>query len=476
MHFPANVVQWNKDVREVMDVTLQEQSTAWYLNFIKVMEIENEEGDGSYKTFSRPTEPYIRPQKMQCITIGEDRVLLGATVDNARRLLEAIRNGRDIALKRLREEIAEDSQYQMNERVMTVMCQYVMKHCGDYFTDTMRHICKDVGIEADGFNKLADLVADYLDAAGDLTGGTIFQYNDGSARIRQEEQEDRARRDRQTAIDIANAPRNVHIEGRIKEGLFGPRFEGTAYTTSTMSQADIFHAYDENRSMAWYTAHVESKTMAQKLTKVLLAKTCFFVENFYIDVMKLLAEHAPKSINLPTLTQDNCFSRPYTFPHLLELIDLIEPQRVHMLGHVAKYYNINVERYMPEHLGKKFIAHYEQTGNCRYDGKDLRFYLAYSGTKADDLLDKRWLHDRFAYHFVRKLEAHYETLRGQKKLEKGIRPDTPVEDYFGELLEQAERCYCISPRGMTIIRDKAATLITQLYESRPKRMLGSTRY
>ncbi len=457
-------------------MTLQEQSAAWYANFVKVMEIENEEGDGSYKTFSRPQKPYIRPQKMQCITIGEDKVLLGETVDNARRLSEAIKNGRDIALKRIRDEIKEDSQYQMNERVMTVMCQYVMKHCGDYFTDTMRHICQDVGIEADGFNKLADLVADYLDAAGDLTGGTIFQYNDGSARIHEEAQEDRARRDRQTAIDIANAPRNVHIEGRIKDGLFGPRFEGTAYTTSTMSQADIFHAYDENRSMAWYTAHVESKTMAQNLIKVLLAKTSFFVENFYIDVMKLLAAHAPRSINVPTMTQDTCFTRPYTFPHLLELIDRIEPQRVPLLCHVAVYYDINVERYMPEHLGKKFIAHYQQTGNCHYDGKDLRFYLAYSGTEADDLLDKRWLHDRFAYHFVHKLEARYQELAGEKKLEKGIRKDTPIEEYFGELLEEAEHCYCVSPRGMTIIRDKATQLIAQLYESRPKGLFGGTRH
>ncbi|MBE6778868.1 MAG: hypothetical protein E7541_05725 [Ruminococcaceae bacterium] len=451
----------------------REQCAEWYKQFLEKLGIEN---DGQYHTFATPDASYEMPEKMQFIRVEEQKVLIGLTVDNARVLLGRLEAGRDITLKNIRKEIAEDSQYQMNERVMGVMCTYVMKHCGHYFEDVMRHLCQDIGFTPEGFNELADLVHWYLCSAEEVCGGTAQDYADGTDRIEQGAQEKRARMDQQTAIDIANAPRYVHIEGRIKDGFFGPKFEGSVTSTSTMSQADVFRAYDNNRSSAWYDALQDKRALGRHLVEQLLNDTCGLVKLYHNDILTFLSKYAPKRFNLPTLLEDTYWTRPYTFPHLLEIIEHIDPAKLKHLIVLADYYKINIDRYMPEHLGKQFTAHYDRHGNCRYDGKDLRFYLLYKDMNGDDIWDEIWLHRVFQGYFTRKVQARYDQLVQAPKLEDGIRPDTPATQYFGDILEEAERCVCVSPRGIRMTTEKAAELTAKLYESRPKKFMSSTRY
>ncbi|MBQ4612242.1 MAG: hypothetical protein IJB26_01690 [Clostridia bacterium] len=450
-----------------------EDCTAWFKTFLQQMGIED---DNEYHTFSTPAGPYEHPQKVQFIRVGEEQVFVGLCVQNARVLLGKLEAGRDITLKYIRKEIAEDSQYQMNERVMGVMCTYVMKHCANLFVDVMRHLCQDVGFEAAGFNELADLTRWYLGNADDICGGTAADYTDGSARISQEEQEHRARLDRQTAVDIANAPRYVHVEGRIKDGFFGPRFEGTAYSTSTMSQADVIQAYNNNRSSAWYDALQDSRAMAKHLVERLEHDACELIELYHKDILTFLSKYAPKKIYVPTLLEDTYVTRPYTFEHLLEIIERIDPAKYGSLIRLVEYYNINVDRYMPEHLGKKYTAHYDEHRNCRYDGKDLRFYLQYKNMSGDDMWDEIWLHRVFQGYFTRRVQARFDELVRCPKLEQGIREDTSPTQYFGDIIEEAERCVCVSPRGIRMTTEKAAELTVKLFESRPKKFLSSTRY
>lgn len=454
-------------------MSLTEQSTAWFNNFVTQLGIAD---DGEYHTFATPDGPYEMPKKMQFIRLGEEMVFVGLTVDNARKLLGRLEAGRDIAIKKIRKEIAEDSQYQMNERVMGVMCEYVMRHSGQYYVDVMRHFCQDIGFEADAFNELADLTKWYLDGTLDVCESTVDDYLSGSDKISAKEREKRARLDQQTTIDIANAPRYVHIKGKIKDGFFGPRFEGSVYTTSTMSQADVIHAYDNNRSSAWYDALQDSRELSRNLVKRLLNDACELVELFYGDILKFLSKYAPKSINLPTLLEDNCVTRPYTFEHFLELIERLEPEKISSLMVLADYYKIDVDRYMTEYLGKKFVAHYDKYRNCRYDGKDIRFYLKYKNIDGDDIWDQIWLHRRFEGYFGRRVQARYDELVKMPKLEQGIRSDTPPEQFFGDILDEAAKCVCVSPRGIRMTTEKAADLTSKLYESRPKKFMSSTRY
>lgn len=179
---------------------------------------------------------------------------------------------------------------------------------------------------------------------------------------------------------------------------------------------------------------------------------------------------------MPTMLQDTYVTRPYTFPHLLEIIDKMEPDKLDILDVLVDYYKIDIDRYMPEHLGKKFTAHYDKHKNCRYDGKDLRFYLLYKQMDGDDIWDEIWLHRVFQSYFCRRVQERYDQLVKLPKLEEGIRSDTPPTQYFGDILEEAEKCVCVSPRGIRMTTEKAAELTAKLYESRPKKFMSSTRY
>lgn len=378
---------------------------------------------------------YLRPKKVQFVTINGEQIFVSRIVVNAQKLHENIMLGHENAKKDI-------EKYQNLYREGTLSAAAMDRACEDiilpglrYCLECLRYCADKLKLTQSAFLPLAQEV--------DKTYPKLLEYSDHAYDVycsklsvaEQNAQRYKEALDRRTAAVIASAPKTLHIRGRFEEGIFGDTFHGTAHVTSAMTQADVIQAYIGNESAANVNRQINAAQIQKRTVNVLAEYVQEELLRFRDRVLTVLSECAPAGlIHRPALISDSVTARPYLKKNVRKLLDSIESEDYLKLKILIERFQIPFEQWFEKDICQDVLDDYIHTGRYNYPYDDFYFTLYLRGVRFP--ADYPMIHSLFMEHFKDKIRKKAAALLADKKLR--VPKNATVDDYFKEIFDEAD--------------------------------------
>lgn len=447
---------------------LLEQAHELYERFLQRYDLSD---TGEYYGFDDQGFQYQIPKKIKYVTIDGEKVFVSYVVKNARMLLQLLDENRDTAQRQAASLLHLPSNQKLSPQAMWELSLQVGGCIRAYYFDALRHVT-NFGLTEEHFTPMETLVCKYVDALDREIGHICTTYEQMLANNKEEAANLKESLDRRTEGLIANAPRYVQIEGRFKDGLFGPKFEGRARSWSTMSQADVINSYIGNSSSARVNQQLNDGRAMQRAIGRLNTLVNEALPDFMDKFIRELYYHVPKFVCAKTLTSSSYDARPYLPENVMKMVDLIDSDDLFKIKVIVDYYK--VDDFLPaleKRTFENFLYYFHEENDCLYDGMDQELLLYLTDRKS--LLSDPRLQKMFAQHFDERLEKEYQYYLHLNHLEFDDDDDCTV--LFEDLLDDADDCLALAPADYEALSKKVEQRFEQLKKERPRSPFGSSR-
>lgn len=428
--------------------------------FIQRHELPN---DGSYQCLVPSGMEYRMPDKIRYVTIGGQKVFVSATVNNAKDLMLTLTRGQNRMMEAVKAQLARLDKRTMNPDLFWDIADNLDGLLCIYYGEALRYATLQMQLLEGQFRPLEEIVSQFIRDTDTVCAVAYDQYISSLEQNAANARRYKEQLDRQTDVRIASAPTYTRVQGRIKDGLFGPTFEGTAYTTSSYSQADAIQAYIGNESSARVDKMIKDRHAADQAKWALkeLVDRCASV--FYQVFTNTLCKNPPTCISAPVLAGTDYYHRPYLLTNISKMLDMVTPEEFFKIRAIVDYYQVDWKDHLSRQIHERMWQHFEANREGAYQGNDLAFMLERNAMK--DPAKDRQLHQRFLHRFSNQFDHRYKELLATEKLK--IPRGATAEDFFGELLQRVRNCPYLGEKFQAFLENKALDLFEKLKTQRP---------